>query len=110
MLSVGFIVENEEDLFFVFPEEQAEKMIETLKNAEIKGFSINKFKDYKGGGPVFVTRVIFKDDSSLDVSYQRANKKSFLIINGLYYYCDNQTIEKFSNIYYECKNLFDMTD
>ena len=103
--SIGIAGENKGELTFIFPQEFHQEFTELLNEAKINMFP-TYVGEHKGGGQGFVTRILFTDKSYVDFSYVSLKNKTCIYINGKWYRCDENTINKYKLINAECRNLF----
>ncbi len=106
VIRVGFLGgEMGDEIFYEFPKDCAQDFAETVKHSELKGFPVKYFGEIKGGAPQFVTRIVTNRQKIFDISYQRTQNKTFLLINGIGYECNEQTIDKISEMINQQKNI-----
>lgn len=95
---VGFPDDND-TLYYEFPKADAESFVNVITNAELSGLFDEEFISIKGGGPIKNTRAVMKNGEYYDFNYLSVNGTHLLIINGEMYYCDEETVEGFRNIF-----------
>lgn len=97
--SVSYFIyyyENNEPVYFPFPEEDIDELLELMQNIKIKGFGTHDRGDYHGGAG-FMFKIQMNNGNQIEFSAENPHMK----INGKYYNTEYAPANALSQFWYE---------